>query len=79
VDEPPSLQIKHTNSIWERFNDSSCSIAEPKVLPRLNQLLNFEKEFNDSLRKTKMLKSIIQRRLIDEMEDTYASRVRHIH
>ena len=41
--------------------------------------MSFEKELNESLIKTKMLKNIIQQRLMEDMEETYASRVRHIH
>ena len=47
--------------------------------PKLNQLISFERDLNESLMKTKMLKHIIQKRLMSEMEDTYSSRVKHIH
>jgi hypothetical protein len=46
--------------------------------PELNQLRNFEKELNESLMKTKMLKRIIQQKLLEEMEDSYGNRIKHI-
>ncbi len=58
--------------------DSESSAISSKITPRLNKLMNFERELNESLMKTKMLKRIIQKRLIEEVEDTYSSRIRHI-
>lgn len=60
--------------------ESSNSLSSStKTAPRMNQLMNFERELSESLIKTKLLKRIIQQRLIDEMEDTYSSRIKHIH